>query len=249
MHAENVWFGALRVYNLGFPGRRTECLLVRTVEEVVGRVPLELSLTHSAGGSWGSSTLGVQTLDEGDICQEFATRWPLLISDGLQQEAGNRASIRATCRVVAGIDRSNRFCPHLAGIERTLPGRVATLGYRDGRIIGVGIDAGEVGDDLNVLAEDLRKEGGFRTGGIDRPGSAAGARVGQANVPLTTLGMAHQKCSVPRRCRNAGRSRRNCDVLRQQLLLCRRHIRLQARPRTIAEPAQTSLFGDQDCSS
>ena len=84
MCAESVWFGALRVYNLGFPAQRTECLLVRAVEEVVGRVPLELSLTHSAGGSGGSSTLGVQTLDEGDVCQELAARWPLLISDGLQ---------------------------------------------------------------------------------------------------------------------------------------------------------------------
>ena len=67
-----------------FVDKGVKCLLVLVVEEVVCRVPLELSLTHSAGGSGGRSTLGVQTLDEGDICQEFASCWPLLISDGLQ---------------------------------------------------------------------------------------------------------------------------------------------------------------------
>ena len=67
-----------------FVDKGVKCLLVLVVEEVVCRVPLELSLTHSAGGSGSRSTLGVQTLDEGDICQEFAARWPLLISDGLQ---------------------------------------------------------------------------------------------------------------------------------------------------------------------
>ena len=65
----------------GFVGRIEKGLPISTVEVVVGRVGDELSLTHSAGTSWGRSSIGIKALDKGDFGQQSTTRWPVLISD------------------------------------------------------------------------------------------------------------------------------------------------------------------------
>ena len=59
-------------------------ILILVEEVVVSRVPLELSLAHSAGGRWRRATFGVEALDEADFVQEPAACRPLLVSDGLQ---------------------------------------------------------------------------------------------------------------------------------------------------------------------
>jgi hypothetical protein len=64
-----------------FVERVVKCLFVCVEEVVVGRVPHKLSLTDRASASGGRSTFRVQTLDEGDICQEATARWPLLVAD------------------------------------------------------------------------------------------------------------------------------------------------------------------------
>ena len=54
-------------------------LFVRAEEVVVGRVALELSLTHGAGGCRNSAAGSVQTLDEGGLEQKVTARGPLLV--------------------------------------------------------------------------------------------------------------------------------------------------------------------------
>ena len=72
--------------------------------------------------------------------------------------------------------------------------------------LGFVIRAQKVGDDLNVLPEEFRKEGGFRAGAVDGPGSGGSARARrQANISLRTQRVAHQECCVPRRRRNERR--------------------------------------------
>jgi|SRR5690242_16419635 hypothetical protein len=61
--------------------RKVKLLFVRPEEVVIGRVGLELSLTHGAGGGRNCSTGSVQTLDEGGLEQEVAARGPLRVSD------------------------------------------------------------------------------------------------------------------------------------------------------------------------
>src|SRR5215469_11442750 len=63
--AKSARFGALRLHISALRRNRVKCLLVFVVEVIVCRVPLELSLTYGAGRSGGSSTPGVQALDEG----------------------------------------------------------------------------------------------------------------------------------------------------------------------------------------
>ena len=55
--------------------------VVRSEEEVVGRVGHELSLTRGAGAGRNSSAVGVQTLDEGRVSQEVTAGRPLFIPD------------------------------------------------------------------------------------------------------------------------------------------------------------------------
>src|SRR3982074_2335618 len=62
----------------------------------------------------------------------------------------------------------------------------------------------KVSDDLDGLSEDIRKKGGFGASSVDGPGSACAC--GQTNIALRTHGVAHQKCRVPRRGGNGGRS-------------------------------------------
>ena len=156
-------------------------VVVGAKEVVVSRVGLELSLTHGAGDGWNSSAGRVQTLDEGGLEQEVTARGPFFVPDGLQQEALNRAAIRATHGVGACVDSLHLYRPHPAGIEGTLPRRVPTQRGDDARL-RVFIDALEVRDDLELRSEEIRKQGGFRAGaGV--PGSAASARR-QASIAL-----------------------------------------------------------------
>jgi len=69
----------LRVRNPPPRLRKVNLLLVRPEEVVVGRVGLELSLTHGAVGGRNSSAGSVQTLDEGGVEQEVAAGWPFLV--------------------------------------------------------------------------------------------------------------------------------------------------------------------------
>src|SRR5262245_29119808 len=109
--------------------------------------------------------------------------------------------------------RPQDCCPHFAGIERTLPRRVAPQSYWE-LSVGVCIDAGEVGDDLDWLPEDSRKKGSFGACGVDGPGSATCASR-QARIALSTEGLAEQKCRVAGRWRNRGRSGWRPDALRR----------------------------------
>ena len=214
---EHQNLGALRVRKTHSSMGQLSCLLVRAVEEVVRRVSLELSLTHRQAVV-GADPPWCLTLYEGALARNLPPVGPCWFPtdcnkrQGIAPLFGQLGSVPATTMF-----SSAGLCPHLAAIERTLPGRVATEGHGVGGVrVGVSIDTGEVGDDLDVLAEELHKEGGFGTGGIDGPGSATGVWVGQANVALSTEGMADHVCSVPLRWRNAGRSRRRRDVLRHR---------------------------------
>ena len=79
-HAKRTNDGATPRAHPCLPRERTS-LLVRAEEVVVSRVRLELGLPHRAGGGGSSSSIGVQSLDEGDFGKELAARGPLLISD------------------------------------------------------------------------------------------------------------------------------------------------------------------------
>ena len=82
--------------------------MLRSEEKVVGRVRHEGLLAYVAGdetsGSWGGSPVGVETLDEGSFRQELTASGSLHRPDDLQQEASNRACVRATL-IGTGSDR------------------------------------------------------------------------------------------------------------------------------------------------
>ena len=203
----------LRVRNPPPRLRRVILLLVRSEEVVVGRVGLELSLTHGADGGRNSSAGSVQTLDEGGLEQEVTARGPLLVPHRLQQEALNRTAIRATRGVGAGVDSVHLYRPHPAAIEGTLPRRVPTQRGDDARL-RVFIDALEVRDDLELRSEEIRKQGGFGAGaGV--PGSAATARR-QASIALATEGVADQVRRVSCRYCNKARSGWGRDLRRRK---------------------------------
>src|SRR6516162_10605797 len=65
------------------------------------------------------------------------------------------------------------------------------------------------------MAEDIRKEGSFGAGAVNHPGSATCAR-GQANIALSTQGVADQKFRVSRRWCNRVRSVCARDCLRRR---------------------------------
>jgi len=71
----------LRVRNPPPRLRKVNLLLVRSEEEVVGRVAHELSLTHGAGAGRNSTAGSVQTLDEGGFEQKVTARGPLRVPD------------------------------------------------------------------------------------------------------------------------------------------------------------------------
>ena len=72
-----------------------------------------------------------------------------------------------------------------------------------GDMVGAGIGAQEVGDDLHFLSKETIKKSCFGSSVGDSPGS--GAVLGQASIALCTLRVAHHKCSA---------SRRWCDLRR-----------------------------------
>jgi hypothetical protein len=199
------------------PGQGNRERLLRLVEEVVvGGVGNELSLPYRTGGGRSRSASGIQALDEGYFGEQFAAREPLLIPNRLQQETLNGAIVRAT-RVGTGVDVSGGHGPHLAAIEGTLPGRVAAERYWvRGELVGIRVDAGEVRNDLDRLPECVRKEGGFGTSGVDGPGRTPSGG-GQADIALTTQGMAEEECSVSLPRRNVCGSGWRCDSLRRDL--------------------------------
>jgi len=165
-----------------------ELLFVRPVKIIVGPIVHELSLTHGAGAGRNRPAGGVQTLHKSGVGQEVTAGGTFCVPDRLQQEALNRAGIRATRDVGAGIDSALLYHPHPAAIEGTLPGRGPTLG-RDNIWVRVFIDTLEVGDDLDRMSEGICKECGFGTGG-GVPGSATSVR-GQASVALAAGGVAN----------------------------------------------------------
>ena len=75
----------LRVRNPPPRLTKVNLLVVRSEEEVVGRVGHELSLTHGAGAGRNSSAVGVQTLNEAGVEQEVTARGPFLVPHRLQQ--------------------------------------------------------------------------------------------------------------------------------------------------------------------
>ena len=81
---------------------------------------------------------------------------PFRFPTDCNNEALNRAGIRAARDVGAGVDPVHLYHPHPAAIERTLPRRVPTLGDRDVRF-GVFIDALEVRDDLDCCPKRSAK--------------------------------------------------------------------------------------------
>src|SRR5262249_315574 len=130
---------------------------------------------------------GDQALEEGGPRGKLAAGRAILVPNGLQAEASDCAVVPAT-RVRACVDLSGLRGPHLAGVERTLPCRVAAErhGLRS-KVVRVGVDAGEVRDDLYLLAEDLDEQSGFRPR-VGVPCSAPVARR-QAGVTLRTGGV------------------------------------------------------------
>jgi hypothetical protein len=100
----------------------------------------------------------------------------------------NRTQIAATLDVGVRVDSVQLDHPHPAAIHRTLPRRVPTQSGDDARL-RVLIEALEVCD-LELVPEEVRKEGSFRAGdGVPR--SAAGSRR-QAGVALAAAGVADQ---------------------------------------------------------
>lgn len=66
-----------------------KCLFLWSAEEeVVGRVRHQRLLTHIGGdgatGSWSRSPVGIQTLDEAGLREEFTAGWPLVTPDYLE---------------------------------------------------------------------------------------------------------------------------------------------------------------------
>ena len=75
-----------------------------------------------------------------------------------------------------------------------------------------------MGDDLEVLPEELLKKGGFGAGALDGPGSGRSAWArGQANIALSTHPVTQQKCRVSRRWRNKRRCGWGGDFLRRRV--------------------------------
>ena len=101
-----------------------KCLVVGAEEEVVGRVRHENLPAHVAGHQAtcrrGRSAAGVKALDKSGLGQQSAAGGSLIGADHLEQEAVNRAAIRAT----GFSSRSNKLlllCPDAAAVEGTLP--------------------------------------------------------------------------------------------------------------------------------
>ena len=72
-----------------------------------------------------------------------------------------------------------------------------------------------MGNDLDVLAEDFVKRVASGRAGL-MVQEVPPLLVGQANIPLSTLGMSHQECRVPFRWRDVGGSRRGRYILRRR---------------------------------
>jgi hypothetical protein len=113
-----------------------------------------LSLTYRAGGRRNSSSVGIQALNEGRLEQEVPAGGSLFIPDGLQLEALNRTGIWATRNAGVWVDSSRLYSPHPAAIEGALPRRVPAEGRGDAWL-GAFVDALEVGDDLELLPEEI----------------------------------------------------------------------------------------------
>jgi hypothetical protein len=97
--------------------------LVLSEKEVVRSVWDERLLADISGVdaalSGGRSAVGVQPLDEAGFAQQCAARWPVQVTNCFEQEAGNRAGIRATGLARARGDRfpTEDRCPHPAAVE------------------------------------------------------------------------------------------------------------------------------------
>src|SRR2546429_6665367 len=96
--------------------------------KVVGAVRHQHLMTNVVGGQTASgrisrsrSALCVQSLNKSRLRERFAARRSLISADHLQQQAVNRAAIRATCVGSRG-NEVLFLCPHPAAIKRTLPG-------------------------------------------------------------------------------------------------------------------------------
>ena len=196
-----------------FVDRTVKLLLVSAVEEVVGGVGHQLSLAYRAGGRRNSSSSGIQALNEGGFEQEVPAGGPLLVPYGLQLEALNRTGIQATRNAWVRVDSSRLHSPHPAAIEGALPCRVPAE-RRSDAWLGAFVDALEVGDDLELLPEEIRKEGGLGTGaGVPRGATCA---CGQASIALATESVADQvqrvsvgHCDLCRRLRGRESLRRH----------------------------------------
>jgi len=200
------------VHNRIFGNNEVKRLFAAVEENIVSRVRLKLSLANSASRGWSRPAFGVQALHESGFGEKLTAGWPFLIADGLQQETRNRSCVRAT-RVGSGIDVSRRNRPHLARIKGTLPCRVPAEWHWLGRVIRMGIDAGEVSNDLYRLAEESRKQGGFRTWGIHCPGGRS-CRRGQACVALASECMPLQEWGISDWRPNIFRRSWECCLLR-----------------------------------
>jgi hypothetical protein len=194
-----------------------ERLIVRAVEEVVGRVGHQLSLTHGAGGGRNRSAVSVQALDEGRFEQEVPAGGPLLVPYGLQLEALNRTGVRATRNAGVRVDSSGLHSPHPAAIEGALPCCVPAE-RRSDACLGAYVDALEVGDDLELLPEEIRKEGGLGTGaGVPR-GATCACR--QTSIALATESVADQVQRVSFGHSDLCRRLRGRESLRRRIVDC-----------------------------
>jgi hypothetical protein len=113
-----------------------------------------LSLTYRAGGRRDSSSGGIQALNEGGFGQEVPAGGSLFVADGLQLEALNRTGIRATRNAGVRVNSIRLYSPHPAAIEGALPRRVPAERWDDARLRAF-VDALEVGDDLELLPEEI----------------------------------------------------------------------------------------------
>jgi hypothetical protein len=105
----------------------------------------------------------------------------------------------------------------------------------------VGIDAGEVSDDLNRQPEYICRERGFRPGVVDGPRRTTRAR-GQANITLRANCVAFQEYRVSHRRRDLRRSRWSYDFLRCRISDHAEGASERERDREQA-PTSRSLFG------
>lgn len=189
MHAKRPLPFNLACTTRNFTQSGLERLIVRPVEEVVSRVGHQLSLTDGAGGGWNRSAVSVQALDEGGFEQEVPASGSPLVPYGLQLQALNRTGIRATRNARVRVDSSRLHSPHPAAIEGALPCRVSAERRSDAWLRAF-VDALEVGDDLELLPEEIRKEGGLGTGaGVPR-GATCACR--QTSIALATESVADQ---------------------------------------------------------